>query len=104
MARRVDERRRQRAGDRHEQRDDRSGDRHGELGARRARLAAQLRQPAEEPQVDALDLDPLAARDERVAELVDDDDREHARDEHDPGRRRRRSKAAHRVRQREPRE
>ena len=41
--------------------------------ARRLGLAARAGEAAERPQVDAVDLHPLAARDERVAELVGDD-------------------------------
>ncbi len=50
----------------------RTGDRDPELFARRVRVAAHLCQPAEQEQVDPLHVDPLAAGDERVAELVHD--------------------------------
>ncbi len=39
----------------------------------RRRLARQLRDAAEEPQVDAVGLDPLPPRGQRVAELVEDE-------------------------------
>ena len=56
-----------------DERHERPGDRDLELRAGRARVARHLRDAAEEPQVDAADLDPLAAGDERVAELVQDE-------------------------------
>ena len=54
----------------------RSGRGDPKLGARRVGVARHPRHAAEEPQVDAADLDPLAARDERMAELVQDQRRE----------------------------
>ena len=59
--------------DDHEQGGRRPGGGDAELGAGRGRLGAHVHQAAEEEQVDAGDLDPLAAGGERVAELVDDD-------------------------------
>ena len=53
--------------------DERAGRGERELGARRARLAAGAREAAERPQVDPVDRHALAARDERVPELVRDD-------------------------------
>ncbi len=50
----------------------RPGRRDLQLLARGLRLAAHLREAAEEPQVDAGDRDPQAARGQRVAELVQD--------------------------------
>ncbi len=57
-------------GDSEEERDERPRDGDPELGAGAGEHAAELGDPAEEPQCDSLDLHPLAARDERVAVLV----------------------------------
>ena len=54
------------------ERDGRSRDRDLQLLARALGLAPHLRQPAEEPQVDARDRDSQSARRERVPELVQD--------------------------------
>ena len=51
-------------------------------------VAAHLRQAAEQEQLDPLDLDPLAARDQRVAELVHDqraEEQQHGRDRRQVG-------------------
>ena len=54
-----------------------------ELGARRVGVAVHLHHAAEQEQVDALDLDPLAPGGERVAQLVQHDRAEEARRRHD---------------------
>ena len=66
----------QRAGDDaeddHRERHQRTRGRDAELGAGPFDQAAGARDPAERPQVDPDDAQPVAARDERVAELVQD--------------------------------
>ncbi len=74
----------------------RAGGRDLELLAGALRLAAHLREAAEEPQVDAGDRDASAARDERVPELVQDQRGEVAERTGRP-RRSRRSSASRRA-------
>ena len=59
--------------DRDAERHQRPGDGDPELGAGGGHLALQLGHPAEHPQRDAADLDAVAARDDRVPQLVDQD-------------------------------
>src|SRR5204863_9977067 len=67
-------------------------DRDAELDAGRGRVSSHLRYPPEKPEVDSGDRDPVADRDPRVPELVEEDRREE-----EEGARRRQQERAGRV-------